>query len=304
MSFTRFGSVPTCPPPHRPRPSTASHGARIRLSRDEVVSHQRERLLSAVTAAVAAKGYGPTTIGDITRRARVSRDTFYEQFASKEQCFLAAYDEMTSALLAEIVAVGTSQADYVDGIREGIRAYLKFWNEHHDAARAFMIDILAAGETAHAHRDRILDGVDPRLFKPRSPPAWRPSRAACPPSQPSCREPSSSRPSTSQRSASATVERVRCPSSRLTWSTYGSWDLPDTRPRPPQSRAEDVRPPSTHPPGECSWWRGRRASPSRPASFHVYFSCCVGPIASSATEAGVHGSVIHSFFERRCVWSS
>lgn len=134
-----------------------------RLSRDEVVSHQRERLLRAVAAAVAAKGYGPTTIADITGRARVSRDTFYEQFASKEQCFLAAYDEVTAALLAEIVAVGTSQADYVDGVRDGIRAYLKFWSENHDAARAFTIELLAAGDAAHAHRDRILDSMT-RLF--------------------------------------------------------------------------------------------------------------------------------------------
>lgn len=134
-----------------------------RLSRDEVVSHQRERLLTAVAAAVAAKGYGATTIADITHRARVSRDTFYQQFTSKEHCFLAAYDEMTSALLAEIVAVGTSQADYVEGVRDGIRAYLKFWSEHHDAARAFTIDILAAGDAAHAHRERILDSMT-RLF--------------------------------------------------------------------------------------------------------------------------------------------
>ena len=134
-----------------------------RLSRDEVVSHQRERLLAAVAAAVAAKGFAATTIGDITRRARVSRDTFYEQFASKEECFLVAYDEMTGALLAEIVAVGTSQADYVEGIRDGVRAYLKFWSEHHDAARAFTIDILAVGEAAHAHREQILGSMT-RLF--------------------------------------------------------------------------------------------------------------------------------------------
>jgi len=134
-----------------------------RLSRDEVVSHQRERLLTAVAAAVAAKGYGATTIGDITGRARVSRDTFYEQFTSKEQCFLAAYDEITSALLAEIVAVGTSQPDYVEGVRDGIRAYLKFWSDHDAAARAFTIDILEVGESAYAHRERILDSMT-RLF--------------------------------------------------------------------------------------------------------------------------------------------
>ena len=68
-----------------------------RASRSQ--SHQRERILSAVIATAGTKGYGSTTIGDISRLARVSRDTFYAQFANKEECFLAAYDTMTRELL-------------------------------------------------------------------------------------------------------------------------------------------------------------------------------------------------------------
>src|SRR5271167_851895 len=96
-----------------------------RLSRAEVENHQRERILAATIAAVGTKGYGATTIGDITRRARVSRDTFYEQFASKEACFLAAYDATTRELLERMVIAGTSQPGYIEGIRDGVRAYLK-----------------------------------------------------------------------------------------------------------------------------------------------------------------------------------
>ena len=55
-----------------------------RLSREQVQNHQRERILSAVIATVGTKGYGSTTIGDISRHARVSRETFYAQFANKE----------------------------------------------------------------------------------------------------------------------------------------------------------------------------------------------------------------------------
>ena len=70
-----------------------------RLSREQVENHQRERIIAAMIAAAGTKGYGSTTIGDITHRARVSRDTFYEQFANKEECFLAAYDATTRELL-------------------------------------------------------------------------------------------------------------------------------------------------------------------------------------------------------------
>jgi AcrR family transcriptional regulator len=120
------------------------------------VKHQRERMLAAVVNAVAAKGYGSTTIGDITRRARVSRDTFYQQFASKEQCFLAAYDATTRELLDQMVAAGTSQPSYVEGIREGVRAYLRFWSERPDAARVCTLEVMAAGSEALEHREHTL----------------------------------------------------------------------------------------------------------------------------------------------------
>jgi hypothetical protein len=49
--------------------------------------------------------------------------------------------------------------------------------------------------------------------------------------------------------------------------------------------------------------RGAGFVPRRSVVF-VYLRCSVGAIASSATSAGVHGSVIHSFLEKRWVWSS
>ena len=127
-----------------------------RLSRAEVESHQRERILGAMIAAAATKGYGSTTIGDITHRARVSRDTFYEQFANKEACFLAAYDAITGELLDQMVAAGTSEQSYVEGIRQGVRAYLNFWSARPDAARAWALEVMAAGSEALAHREDAL----------------------------------------------------------------------------------------------------------------------------------------------------
>jgi AcrR family transcriptional regulator len=127
-----------------------------RLSRAQVEHHQRERILAAMIAAVGTKGYGATTIGDITRRARVSRDTFYEQFANKQACFLAAYDATMRELLDQMVVAGTSQPDYVEGMRAGVRAYLKFWSERPDAARVCTLEVMAAGSEALAHRERTL----------------------------------------------------------------------------------------------------------------------------------------------------
>ena len=135
-----------------------------RLSREQVEHHQRERILAAMIAAVGTKGYGATTIGDITRRARVSRDTFYEQFASKQACFLAAYDATTRELVEQMVIAGTSQPGYVEGIRDGVRAYLKFWGERPDAARACTLEVMAAGPEALTHREHTLRSFE-RLYR-------------------------------------------------------------------------------------------------------------------------------------------
>jgi AcrR family transcriptional regulator len=134
------------------------------LSREQVENHQRERILAAMIAAAGTKGYGATTIGDITRGARVSRETFYEQFANKEECFLAAYDAITRELLDEVVAVGTGQPSYVEMVRDGIRAYLRFWTERPGTARVCTLEVMAAGEEALAHRERTLASFG-RLFR-------------------------------------------------------------------------------------------------------------------------------------------
>ena len=42
--------------------------------------------------AAAELGYREANVQDVIERAGVSRPTFYEHFANKEDCFLAAFD--------------------------------------------------------------------------------------------------------------------------------------------------------------------------------------------------------------------
>ena len=83
-------------PPELSRLPPGRHG----LPRDFVVHNQRERLIAGLAEAVAEKGYGGTTIADITRHAAVSRRTFYEHFDGKDECFVAAFDTVTEQLKA------------------------------------------------------------------------------------------------------------------------------------------------------------------------------------------------------------
>ena len=47
-----------------------------------------DRLLDGIAASVIERGYRDTTVADIVRHARTSKRTFYEQFASKEDCLI------------------------------------------------------------------------------------------------------------------------------------------------------------------------------------------------------------------------
>lgn len=57
------------------------------------------RLLKAMADVAARKGYAEATIADIVREAGVSKRTFYENFESKDACFLELYRSASHAAL-------------------------------------------------------------------------------------------------------------------------------------------------------------------------------------------------------------
>jgi len=116
---------------------------------------QRERLLEAMTVAVAERGYAGTAVADVLARAGVSRRTFYEHFANKGACFLAALelgvDRVMEAIDAAIAAAGHP---YEAAVR-GTGAYLDWLVAHPAWARTFLIEALAAGPEALARRAAV-----------------------------------------------------------------------------------------------------------------------------------------------------
>jgi AcrR family transcriptional regulator len=62
----------------------------------------RERLMDGIVAAVARHGYTDATIAHAIAEAHVSRSTFYEQFADKEACFLAAYEDLAERMTRKL----------------------------------------------------------------------------------------------------------------------------------------------------------------------------------------------------------
>jgi AcrR family transcriptional regulator len=119
---------------------------------------QRARLVEGMIQAVAEKGYAAATVADAVRAARVSRGTFYAQFASKEECFLEAYKYGIDVIVERIRAAIRAEAegDWVARLRTGLRAYLETLAGEPRFARTHLFEVHTAGPRAGAARDEAL----------------------------------------------------------------------------------------------------------------------------------------------------
>lgn len=129
-----------------------------KLPSDLVSAVQRERLLAGMLRAASELGHRETNVQDVIERAGVSRPTFYEHFANKEACFLAAFDA-TAARLRERVetAVAKGGDSLRDRLRFGLETLLHFAATDPEAARTLIVEARAASSEAALRRDELLD---------------------------------------------------------------------------------------------------------------------------------------------------
>jgi AcrR family transcriptional regulator len=84
----------------------------------------RDRLLDGLAASIGERGYRDSTVADIVRHARTSKRTFYELFASKEECLVELLRRNNENLIANIVAAVDPEADWQDQIRQASEAHI------------------------------------------------------------------------------------------------------------------------------------------------------------------------------------
>jgi AcrR family transcriptional regulator len=133
-------------------------GAR-KLPSDLVKAVQRERLIMAMLKAASHLGYRETNVQDVIERAGVSRPTFYEHFANKEDCFLAAFDTGAERLRAKMETAAALGGDvWRDRIRLGLEALLRFAATEPEAARTLIVEARAGSSAAVQRRGDMLDG--------------------------------------------------------------------------------------------------------------------------------------------------
>lgn len=131
---------------------TGRHG----LSRDFVARNHRMRLAAAMMQGLPARGYAETTIADLTKGAGVSRAAFYEQFASKEECFLFAYDLTGDWLDKKVGQAVDPEAPWPERVRAGLREILRLLAENPVPARLLTVEAPRVGEIARERQRACL----------------------------------------------------------------------------------------------------------------------------------------------------
>jgi AcrR family transcriptional regulator len=118
---------------------------------------QRTRLLDAAACVFARLGYAEASAEAISREAGMSKATFYEHFANKEECILACFDRARDFVLQEMAkAAGAAGRDSQRRLRAGIAAFLEAVATHPDESQTLLVEIIGAGPKAAERRDAIL----------------------------------------------------------------------------------------------------------------------------------------------------
>jgi AcrR family transcriptional regulator len=128
---------------------------------------QRGRLFAAASAVFARMGYADATAEAIAREAGMSKATFYEHFANKEDCIIALFDVGTQDVLNVMreAADETPADDPRARVRVTLGAFLATLAEFPDDSQTLLVEIVGAGPRAMEHRDRALEAVSQYLVE-------------------------------------------------------------------------------------------------------------------------------------------
>ena len=153
-----------------------------RASVDPAFSAFRHRLLDGLAASIGERGYRDTTVADIVRHARTSKRTFYEQFASKEECLIELLRTNNEDLIANIQAAVDPEAQWQDQIRQAAEAYVDHIGSRPAITLSWIREAPALGAAARPLHRLAMEQLTDMLVNLTDSPGFR--RAKLPPISP------------------------------------------------------------------------------------------------------------------------
>lgn len=104
--------------------------------------------------AVARHGFAGTTLRELVALAGVSKSTFYDHFESKQDCFLATFDEIVLQLSVRVGDAYRSGGDFRERLVAGMAAFMNLAVEEPAAASLAAVESLTLGVAGVEHRER------------------------------------------------------------------------------------------------------------------------------------------------------
>jgi AcrR family transcriptional regulator len=114
----------------------------------EAPAEFRSRLLSGMAAAIRERGFRQSTVADVVRHARTSRRTFYEHFASKQDCYIALLRESNADMVGQIAAAVDPHASWDIQVRQAIGAWVGASEAEPEITLSWIREIPSLGDDA------------------------------------------------------------------------------------------------------------------------------------------------------------
>jgi AcrR family transcriptional regulator len=116
------------------------------LAPEDVLRDQRERLLAAVPAVAAERGYEAMSVADIVKAAAVSRNAFYKNFRDKQDCVATAHELGHERLFEALSASCYEGATIEERVGASLEAGLGVLAGEPALARFLFVEAPSAGD--------------------------------------------------------------------------------------------------------------------------------------------------------------
>ncbi|HWG28351.1 TetR/AcrR family transcriptional regulator [Actinospica sp.] len=132
---------------------------------DEAATPFRQRLIDGLAVSIRERGYRETTIADVVRHARTSRRTFYAEFASKDECYVALLYTTNEKMRRRIEAAVDAKAPWQRQVSQAVEAYIGAVASDPAIMLSWIRELPALGTVARTVQREAIDAMTELLLR-------------------------------------------------------------------------------------------------------------------------------------------
>ncbi|MFD6390606.1 TetR/AcrR family transcriptional regulator [Nocardia sp. NPDC055029] len=115
-------------------------------------AERRQRFLEAATRIFAERGYVTCSLAEVCAAAGLSKRQFYEEFETREDVLIAAYDRIQDDAAAAVATAVIDHSDPEAALRAGLAAYLESLGSDPYRAQVALIEVIGVSDRMENHR--------------------------------------------------------------------------------------------------------------------------------------------------------